>query len=347
MIGALKQIWYVLFAFGLVILAHEFGHFIVARKLKIFVEKFSFGFGPAILKIKRKTTYLISLIPLGGYVKMKGENPFSEREHTDDEFFSKTPFERILVVLAGPVANFLLAFFIFFLVYWIFGVPHPQNLPIAGDIIKGTPAHKAGLLPGDRIVSVNDEEISTWEELVKKIQPNAGKKLKIVIKRGDELKTFFIVPQCNPELKVGTIGIMISYKNQTFPFAKSLYLSAEKCVGITVLTLKYLSLALRKKIKAEISGPIGIATMIGKTANQGFSFFLNLLGLISLNLFLINLFPIPLLDGGHIVIFLWEMVRKKFPSEKTYNILQTIGLAILLMAIIFASKNDILKIFHF
>ena len=347
MMESLKQILYVVFAFGLVILAHEFGHFIVARRLKIFVEKFSFGFGPAILKIKRKTTYLLSLIPLGGYIKMKGENPFSEREMTEDEFFSKTPSERILVVLAGPVANFFLAFFIFFSVYWIFGVPHPQNLPIAGNIIKGTPAHKAGILPGDRIISINDEEISTWQELVKRIQPNAGKKLKIVIKRGDEIKTLFIAPQYNPELKAGAIGIMISYKKQRYPFARSLYLSAAKCVGLTFLTLRYLSLAVRKKVKAEISGPIGIATMIGKTANQGFSFFLNLLGLISLNLFLINLFPIPLLDGGHIVIFLWEMVRKKFPSEKTCNILQTIGLAILLMAIIFASRNDLLKIFRF
>ncbi|MCD6413501.1 MAG: RIP metalloprotease RseP [Elusimicrobia bacterium] len=341
------NIIYIIIAFSFVIFFHEFGHFILAKILGIKVEKFSIGFGPALIKIKKKTQYVLAAIPLGGFVKMKGENPYDgEREFSDDEFFSKTPLQRSLVVIAGPLANFLLGFLIFFFVFWAGGVLSPVNKPIVGEVFKGTPAEKAGLKKGDVIISINGGEIRTWEELVKTVHPKWGKELVFEIRRDEKTFTKKITPRYDKTSKVGLIGIEASYEKKSVSVLVAFSLAAKKSVAITLLTVRYIYRTLVGKVRAQLSGPIGIASMMNKTLKQGWVVFFNLLALVSLNLGLINLFPIPLMDGGHVAIFAWESFRRKFPSRKAYNVFQTIGLAIILFIIVFATRSDLLRIFR-
>jgi len=335
---------YILLALGLVIVFHEFGHYVVAKRLGIRVEKFSLGFGPVLLKIKKETEFLLSLIPLGGYVKMKGEHPFEEREFTGDEFFSKTPLQRSCVVIAGPAANFILGFIIFFFTFWLGGVLIPQNEPVIGRVFDKSPALSAGLLKGDRIISVDSRQLKTWEGLVEVVHPGAGKELTFIIERDGKRFQKKITPKLNKSAKVGLIGIEGSYKRKLIPPWKAILFAGEKCAEITYMTLKFLFLAISGKISADVAGPIGIATMMNDTLKQGWLMFLNLIALVSLNLGLINLFPVPLLDGGHVAIFTWEGISKKFPSKKAYAALQTIGLAMIIFLIIFATRNDILRL---
>ena len=345
--GTVLNAIYITIAFCFVILFHELGHFIVARSLGIKVEKFSIGFGPVLLKIKKGTEYVISAIPLGGFVKMKGENPYDEkREFSPDEFFSKTPFQRTLVVIAGPVANFLLGFLLFFFVFWLGGAVNPINKPIVGRVFDKTPAKTAGLKKGDIIISINGEKIATWNELVKAVHPNAGKKLLFEIKRDGKTFTTEIIPRYDGTAKVGLIGIEASYEKKKIGVFNAFTFAAIKSAGVTILTMRYLYKAIVGKVKAQLAGPIGIASMMDKTIKQGWSIFFNLLALVSLDLGLINLFPIPLMDGGHVAIFAWEGIRKKFPSKKAYGVFQTIGLTIILFLIAFATRSDLLRIFR-
>ncbi|MFH1353250.1 MAG: RIP metalloprotease RseP [bacterium] len=343
-IPAILNVIYIILAIGLVIVFHEFGHYIVAKRHGIFVEKFSLGFGPVILRIKRETEFLISLIPFGGYVKMKGEHPFEERKFTGDEFFSKTPLQRSFVVIAGPLANFVLGFIIFFFTFWLGGVLIPQNKPVVGRVVKDSPADKAGLKKSDIILTVDGKVLKTWDDLVGTVHPNAGKELNFEISRNGKKFQRKITPKESIGSGIGLIGIEVFYTREFIPPWKALALSAGKCALIIYTTLKYLYLAVTGKVAADIAGPIGIAAMMNDTLKQGWVMFLNLVAGLSLSLGLINLFPIPLLDGGHIAIFAWEGIRKKFPSQKVYNVIQTVGLAVILFLIIFASRNDILRL---
>ncbi len=341
-ITSLLNVIYIILAIGLVIVFHEFGHYIVAKRHGIFVEKFSLGFGPVLLKIKRETEFLISLIPFGGYVKMKGEHPFEGRKFLEDEFFSKTPFQRSSVVIAGPLANFVLGFIIFFFTFWLGGVMVPQNKPVVGRVVKDSAADKAGLKKSDTILTVDGKVLETWDDLVETVHPNAGRELNFEILRNGKKFQKKITPKESGG--IGLIGIEVFYTREFIPPWKALVAAAGKCALIIYTTLKYLYLAVTGKVAADIAGPIGIAAMMNDTLKQGWVMFLNLVAGLSLSLGLINLFPIPLLDGGHIAIFAWEGIRKKFPSQKVYNMIQTVGLAVILFLIIFASQNDILRL---
>jgi len=341
-IPALLNAIYIILAIGLVIVFHEFGHYVIAKRQGIFVEKFSLGFGPVLLRIKKETEFLLSLIPLGGYVKMKGEHPFEERKFTGDEFFSKTPLQRSFVVIAGPAANFVLGFIIFFFTFWLGGVLIPQNKPIVGRVVANSPAEKAGLKKGDIIASVDNKVLKTWDDLVEIVHPNAGKELNFTVSRNGKNFQKKITPKESGG--IGLIGIEVFYRRELIPPWKALPLAAGKCAIIIYTTLKYLYLAVTGKVAADVAGPIGIAAMMNDTLKQGWVMFLNLVAGLSLSLGLINLFPIPLLDGGHIAIFTWESIRKKFPSQKAYNVIQTVGFAVILFLIIFASHKDILRL---
>lgn len=336
---------YIILAFGLVIFIHEFGHFLVARRVGIFIEKFSLGFGPALLKVKKDSTeFILSLIPFGGYVKMKGESPF-EDTGDDDAFFSKSPFKRSLVVLAGPVNNFLLGFVIFCFTIWAGGVVIVQNKSAVGDVFVDSPAMRAGLKTGDKILSIDGNKLNSWDELAKAVHPNAEKELAFLIERNGNVFEKKITPQLNPQEKIGLIGITAPYERTRVPVYMAIIEAADRSAAITILTLKFMIYAIGGKVKAEIAGPVGIASMMNRKLKQGWLAFAEMVALISLNLGLINLFPIPLLDGWHITIFAWEAASKKFPSKKVYNAFQTAGVIIILSIIVFATRSDLIRIF--
>ncbi|MBA3066104.1 RIP metalloprotease RseP [bacterium] len=336
---------YILLAISLVIVIHEFGHYAAAKLIGVYVEKFSLGFGPVIIKIKRETEFLISLIPLGGYVKMKGEHPFEKKETSSDGFFSKTPLQRIFVVTAGPAGNFFLGFFILFITTWAGGKLIMQNLSKAGDIIPGSAAESAGLSQGDSIIAINGHPMEKWDDLVSAIHPNAGKELLFLIERDGKRFTKKMTPQLEKQTGVGLIGITAPYTRASIPPHRAFITAADRSAGIVILTAKFLILTIAGKVKAEVTGPVGIASIMKDKIQQGWIAFFELVALLSLNLGLINLFPIPILDGGHVVIFTWESITKKFPSEKAYGIMQTIGLAFLILIMVAATRSDLLRIF--
>ncbi len=336
---------YILLAISLVIIIHEFGHYAAARIIGVYVEKFSLGFGPVLLKIKRETEFLISLIPLGGYVKMRGEHPFEKKESSPDGFFSKSPLKRIFVVTAGPAGNFVLGFIILFITTWAGGKLIMQNLSKAGNIIGGSAAESAGLKQGDSIISINGRSMEKWEDLTEAIHPSAGKELLFIIERDGERLTKKITPRLDKRTGSGLIGITAPYTRAPIAPHKAFLSAGERSAGIVIMTAKFLIMTITGKVKAEVTGPVGIASIMKDTLKQGWIAFFELVALLSLNLGLINLFPIPILDGGHVLIFAWEGITKKFPSEKAYGIMQTIGLVFILFIMLAATRADLLRIF--
>ncbi|MBU2528090.1 RIP metalloprotease RseP [bacterium] len=337
---------YILLAISLVIIIHEAGHYSAARIIGVYVEKFSLGFGPVLIKIKRETEFLLSLIPLGGYVKMRGEHPFETAElSSPDGFFSKSPLQRIFVVAAGPAGNFILGFLIFFITTWAGGKLIIQNLAKTGNILDGSPAQSAGLKPGDRIVSIDGRAMEKWDDLVSAIHPSAGKDLLFIIERNGKRFEKTIIPALDKQTGTGLIGISAPYARSPIAPHRAFLTAADRSAGIVIMTARFLVMTIAGKVKAEVTGPVGIASIMKDTLSQGWIAFFELTALLSLNLGLINLFPIPILDGGHVVIFAWEGITKKFPSEKTYGILQTIGMAFLLIVMLAATRSDLIRIF--
>lgn len=334
----------ILFTFGVVIFVHELGHFYVAKKSGIRVENFAFGLGPELFGYDYKgTRYSLRAIPFGGMVKMAGEYG-EDHKGQPDEFLSKPWYNRILIVAAGPIMNYLTAILIFTFVIYVWGIPQPSSEPVAGEIVAGMPADKAGIKPGDRFVKVNNQEVKEWEEVAKIIHVNANKTIQLVILRDGEEMKFEIVPQLDASRNVGLIGIAPKTEYLRTSIFKAVWRSIQQVVGWTVFTVAYLVNALIKWTKPEISGPIGIAHAITKATQGGWQDYLFFLALISTGVGIINFFPIPMFDGGLIVLFLWEGITKKPIGKKGMEIINTIGLVFILFLLVFATYNDIERI---
>jgi len=342
------------FTFGLVIFLHELGHFFVAKRKKIKVENFSFGFGPEIVSLEYGgTRYSLRLIPLGGMVKMKGEL-LEEKKGEPDEFLSQPWYSRIPVVAAGPLMNYLFAIFIFATVVFFWGIPKVSTEPVIGEVVAGMPAAEAGLKPGDRILEIAcparkgekiTEVITSWEEAAKIIHQSAGKKLKFKISRKDESFYIFITPKYEEKQKIGLIGIMPEVKTIKLGLINSFFKGIEQVIFWTVLTFTYLGRSLVKLTAPELSGPVGIAQVVAQTAKTGWQNYFYLLGLISTGVAIFNFLPIPMLDGGHILFSLWEGVTKKPMTKKRIQFANALGLAFILTIFLFATYNDLIRLF--
>jgi len=344
----------IIFVFGTVIIIHELGHFLVAKKTGIRVENFSFGLGPAIFKFKKgETTYQISLFPLGGFVKLAGEEPKEETKAQKDEYFSKSPGIRALVVGAGPFNNILLGFLIFILVFMLGVDTLDFSSSKIGSVIENGAAEKAGLQKSDTILMINNQKIEKWEDMAETIHQSAGKKLKLLVQRGEKKFLLTVTPEeklmptvTGGEEKVGLIGITpFTYRERAgFPLA------VKKAAINTWRVMVLIFVALKKVFTREISsklltGPIGIAQLTSRFAHSGLSNFLSFLALISINLGVINLFPFPILDGGRIAGLGIEKISRKKPSKRLLQLSQTIGISLLLALFLFITYNDLLRIF--
>jgi len=341
--------------FGLLIFFHELGHFLFAKLFGVYVEKFSIGFGPALFTKKAKETeYSISAIPLGGYVKMYGENLNDEVDEsmTNRSFSHKSVGKRSLIVLAGPVFNFLLAFLLFSLVN---AIGTPKLKPVIGKVQQDMPAAAAGLQEGDEILKVNGKEITYWQQISDSIKSNPNKSVSLLIKRGDETIEKTITPTVaevknifGEKIKVSLIGIAPSTKTTITvrhnPI-KAVYLGAVKTYEITKLTIVGIVKIFQQVVPADnIGGPILIFQMAKETAAAGINSLLLFMAVISINLAILNLLPIPVLDGGHLLFYGIEAVKGKPVSLRTREVTQMVGLALLLALMVFAFYNDITRI---
>ncbi len=341
--------------FGIVIFVHELGHFISAKLGGVRVLKFSLGFGPRVAGLRyRDTEYLISLVPLGGYVKMLGEEPETELSEDDKRFsFSHKPVTtRALIVFSGPLFNLIFACIVLFAVY-LYGIP--VLTPSIGEVMENSSAHEAGIKKGDLVLKVDGKEIKEWNELQSIIQKSPERELSLTIKRNNEILTVNVTPRktkikniFNEDIEVGMIGIKpegVTFIKRFNPF-EALYFSVIKTGEISYLTILTIIKLLQRVIPIEtLGGPLMIFDIAKKSAESGVMDFLLFMALISINLGILNLLPVPVLDGGHLLFFAIERIRGKPLSERTILISQRIGIIILITLMIIAFKNDIMRMF--
>ncbi len=341
---------------GVLIFFHELGHFLFARLFGVGVEKFSLGFGPKIVGKKiGMTEYLLSAIPLGGYVKMVGEEPGGEllSEEIPFSFTHKHIFKKILIVAAGPIFNLILTIAIFFGLFCFYGMLVLK--PVVGSVGEGTPAYIAGLQKDDLIEAINGVPVDSWEKMAELVSICNGEELEVNLRRGDSA----LVVKITPELQITKnlfgedaerylIGIVSSGK--VFQRPLNLGQAAVESVAQTWKISKLTVLGIVKMIQGTISakdnlgGPIQIAQMAGDFYKEGLPNFLSFIAFLSVTLAILNFLPIPVLDGGHISFFIIEAVTGRPINLKFREISQQIGIAVLVMLMIFAFYNDIMRI---
>ena len=354
MINVISFIITLLITFGILIFVHELGHFLVAKRSGVKVERFSLGFPPKMIGKKiGDTEYCISWIPLGGYVKMAGENPDEEKEKWEPfEFLGKPAWQRGLIIVAGPVMNLLLAVVLFWGVVFFSGkeVVHYEKTTI-GIVGKGTPAEKAGLKSGDQVISVNGIEVKNFNDMAQIIYKEVEKPIILKWKRGNEVYEAQVttikekVQDENGNTKeVGKIGVSPEFIIVRLNIFQAFIEGIGITVFITVESVKFLvGLFTGAASLKMVGGPIFIARTAGETAKLGLASFFSFIALLSVNLSIINILPIPVLDGGHILFLGLEKLRGKPLSLKQRAIIHQIGLAFLLALIIYVSYNDILR----
>ncbi len=421
---------------GFLVFVHELGHFLAAKWVGVRVHVFSIGFGTRLFGFKRgNTDYRVSAIPLGGYVKMAGENPSEPLSGSPDEFASRSVRERMLIILAGPFMNLLWAV-LFFMFIFIIGMDQPAFLkqearigwvdpgtvaervglqpgdvirkvnaepvetwekaleklgdaesgtltleaqrqnevlrftidlkqdsavvrekglgiypdipPVVGELRKGWPAEQAGLKTGDRIVALNGEPVQHWNQLTRVIHASPGVPVTLEILRGEQRLTFTITPRKDEADGKGYIGM--TPLQETVKVRYGVLASVKESVRFNVqlagLTLGYVWKVITGKQSGKaIGGPIAIAQFAGEAARTGILELIRLMGLLSLQLGLLNLLPIPVLDGGHMVLLTLEGVTRRPLSLRMREVIQIIGVVVLLAIMSYAIFNDITRLF--
>jgi len=341
---------------GVLIFFHEFGHFLIARLFGVGVEKFSLGFGPRLIGKKVGITdYRISAIPLGGYVKMVGEEPDAEIASEDIplSFTHKHVVKRMLIVAAGPVFNVLLAVVIFFGVFFLSGTFILKSS--IGSVKQGSPAFAAGIEKGDLITVINGSPINSWDEMAEIINSSKGRTIRVAVRREESTRDFTITPErvttqniFGENIQRYIIGITAS--GETYSKDLNLLQAFSESLIQTYKVTELMVVIIAKLIKGDIStdtlgGPIMIAQMAGDSAKAGVGSLISFIALISINLAIINLLPIPVLDGGHLLFFLIEAIKGSPVSIKVREVAQQVGLFLLIMLMILVFYNDITRIF--
>ncbi len=353
--GIIYDIVAFLIVISVIVLIHEFGHFIVAKKMGVKVEKFSLGFGPKVFGKKiGETEYVVSVLPLGGYVKLLGEDPSEELPEEDKKrsYSNLPPYKKFLIIFFGPFFNFILAAVIFTI---IFMAGRPVLKPVVGGVMNGMPAVKAGLKKGDIITDVNGIKVNSWAALSEYIEKFGKNTITLGVKENKIYKKVALKPQLSTGLNIYQqkikryiIGITPSNKDVFYKYAGLLnsFYSAIKeiwfVIYITVVSLFYLIAG--KLPASDLGGPIMIAQLSGRAASLGVSGFFYFIAFISVNIGLVNLFPIPALDGGHLLFSVIEMIKRGPLSIKFQETAAKVGFALLIMLLLFVSYNDIMRV---
>jgi regulator of sigma E protease len=341
---------------GILIFFHEFGHFLIARLFGVGVEKFSLGFGPRLIGKKIGITdYRLSLVPLGGYVKMVGEEPDEELDPNlvPFSFTHKNVLKRFLIVFAGPFFNVLLAVLIFFVISWATGILILK--PAVGSVKEGSPAFMAGFKKGDLITAINGVPVETWEQMADRIGHSNGQPLEIAVARPEGPIVLAVTPELitaknllGEDIRRYVIGIGTA--GDTYSKRLSFLEAVSESFRQTYAIVELMVVIVVKLLTGDISidtvgGPIMIAQMAGDQAKAGASSLFQFIAVISVNLAVINLLPIPVLDGGHLLFFLIEAVMGRPVNLKVREIAQQVGMVILIMLMILVFYNDIIRLF--
>ena len=371
---------YAIIVLGVLIFVHELGHFLLAKMMGVRVEKFSLGFGPKLIGTKiGETEYLLSAFPLGGYVKMFGEGGYIEggeihnsggvdnapadelhlgalHEMSEVEksrsFAHKPVLARIAIVMAGPVFNLVFAWLLFMIIYTM-GVPTMTTR--IGEVLKEKPAAKAGVLKGDIITAINTKPVTQWEHIAEGVAASKGEPLTISVKRDTRNITYTITPE--PRISKNLFGENISgyaigvasagevVTEYYGPFQAVIKGSEQtwKVIELTVMSL--VKMVQRVVPMDSVGGPIMIAKMAGEQASAGGASFLAFMALLSINLGVLNLLPVPVLDGGHLLFYFMELIFRRPVPQKVREYAQQIGMALLLGLMVLAFYNDIVRYF--
>ncbi|MFP4016134.1 MAG: RIP metalloprotease RseP [Halanaerobiales bacterium] len=342
---------------GILVFIHEFGHYLTAKLVGIRVEEFALGFGPKLISTKKgETVYSIRGIPLGGFCKMTGETlpdeNMSEEEkaiyyETKEEgrtFDQKSPWQRFLVIFNGPLMNFVLAMLISSLILFIYGLPiEGVNSNVMGDIVPGTPAAEAGLRVGDKVLEINGQEVEDWDDLVTAIKESDGSKLNFVVMRNGQKITLEITPieDMDSQPYIGIVGETINRDVGLFEALKLGFISTFNYIKNFVTAIISM---ISGDIPGDVAGPVMIASMVGQAAHIGIKSLLNLTFILSVNLGLLNLLPVPALDGGHIFFIIIEIIRGKPLNPEKQNLINLIGLSLLMILMLFVIFVDLRRI---
>ena len=422
-----------IFVLGVLVFVHELGHFMMARRIGVRVLTFSLGFGPKLLRVRRgDTEYCVSAVPLGGYVKMAGENPDEQRTGRDDEFLSKSKWQRFQVLLMGPAMNIVLAVVVMALVlYGGADVPaYEQQPPVVGAVDPGSPAEAAGMRPGDHIVRVAGDAVQTWEELYMAVMPRAGREVSVTFVRDGQTRTIQVTPATQTRFEMGDLGVLpevypqiisvnpgqpadragieagdvitavegepitrdnplvgiinenagnsltltVRRSDETLPVVvtpqqqgdvgligvqlspfemrridpgpiQAVWMSVERNYEWSGLIFRTLwGLLTRETSPKQLMGPVAIAQLSGGAAQVGWVALFTLMAMISLNLGILNLLPIPVLDGGHIFIMALEGLSRRDFSMRVKEKMLLAGFVALMLLMVTVVYNDLMRI---
>lgn len=325
-----------LFVFALLVFVHEFGHFFLAKLNRVKVNKFALGMGPVILKYQGKETeYSLRIFPIGGYVQMEGED-----EESDDpnSLSKKSPLQKISVLLAGPVMNVLLAIVLLTIAFYMIGFPLNSNT--IGGVTEESPAMIAGLQGGDTILEINDADITNWTDIVNNIK--ASKEgIDLKIDRNGEMKSFTIQPKYDETSKRYLIGIAPATEKS---FSKSISLAFDRTKAITKDIFGFFKSMFKGKANYnEVVGPVGMVNIIGKAAEFGLENVLYIAAVLSLNLAIFNLLPIPALDGSRIIFAIIELIKGSPVNPRTEETIHKVGFLLLIGLMVVVLVKDIVN----
>lgn len=331
-----------IFVFGILVTVHEFGHFITAKLTGMRVEEFAIGFGPKLYQQKDgETLYSLRAIPLGGYNKIAGMDPDDPVE--PGSFKSKSIPARMLVILAGALMNFILPVILFSGIFMIEGMEKPVNEPILGVVVEEMAADKAGLKAEDKILSIGGNSVNSWNDIVTALRANGSKEVVITAERGGTVKDFIVQPIFDADANRPLIGISAKFQHQELGFFESIGAGFTYTKFIIVSMLEGLKNIVVGNGAADVSGPIGVAQMAGKVAEKGLLPLMNFVAFLSINLGVINLLPLPALDGGHFVLLVLEGLRGKPLGSKVMNNIQMVGIVLILALTVFSTFKDITR----
>lgn len=337
---------------SILVLVHEFGHFIVAKRMGVRVEQFSLGFGPKIFGWKRANTeYSICAIPLGGYVKLAGDNP-EEFKGQPDEYLAKSVGQRARIIFSGPLLNYVLAFLCFWLIFFL---GFPSLTCRVGGLVENFGAKQAGIQVGDKILAVDGQRVELWGDLQEIIHEKKEAQVVAIsiLRNNQELKIPVRIKQERIETlwgekkSIGLIGIKPAdeFIKIRYGLIKSFFLGGGRLLDFTWLTLKSLVwMALGKiSFRQSVTGPLGIFYITKEAAHLGIIPLIHVVAIISMSLAIFNLLPLPVLDGGHLLFLTIEKIRGRRLSNRTEKVITQIGFSLILLLIFFVFYNDLLR----
>lgn len=334
----------VMLTFGMVIFLHESGHFILCRILGVRVERFAFGMGPEVFGVtKGETRYSICAFPLGGFVKPAGEDS-PTGTGKPDEYFGQPWNRRLAIVAAGPAMNYLLAFTLFTGVVWIKGMPEPGAAAVIGNLMTGFPADRAGIELGDIITHIDDKPVANWNELSSTIHKFPGQELTLTYRRGEKVLKAKVTPKKDEASGNGVIGIMAQPIYREVGFTGAVTEGVKQCWLLTKLTVTTIASKIYRRERPDLAGPVGIVQMVSRAAHSGWEDLVFLIGLISVAIGFFNILPVPLLDGGHAAMYIWEGLSGKKVTEAVMAKANGVGIVFLVTLLLFATYSDLSRL---